>query len=161
MSRLIKKFSNQSILEFDKGKFDDWCIYHKLLGKERYAPKDIQYFTRLKKLSEVFSPDIIYNDFLEIYEKTTKEINISVLSDITNVSAKYKNYALQMDIIFTILYAGMVAEENKAKAILKKRIKRLGMHQLLREGYTPQVASIFSKGKNWRELDKECLSRGF
>lgn len=161
MSKLIKRFTDNSILEFDKGKFDEWCVYHKLEGRGRYAPKDNQYFKRLKKLSEIFSPKTIYDDFLLIYEKTGKEINNSLLNDITSMTEKYKDFALQLDIIFTILYAGMVAEENKEKAILKKRIKRLGMHQILFEGFSPQYASNFSKGKTWRELDKECTMRGF
>ena len=161
MPKLIKKFSDGSILEFDVGKFDSWCIYHTLEGKGRYAPKDIQYFTRLKMLSKIFSPKTIYDDFVLIYKKTTQEVNNSLLNDITRISGNYESYALQMDIILTILYAGMVAEENKEKAVLKKRIKRLGMHQVLFEGFTPQSASVFSKGKSWRELDKECTMRGF
>jgi hypothetical protein len=55
----------------------------------------------------------------------------------------------------------MIAEENKKNAILKKRIKRLGIYQVLIEGMKPEVAAVFSKGKKWRELDKTMLERGF
>ncbi len=43
-----------------------------------------------------------------------------------------------MEIWFNVLYAGMVAEENKENAVLKKRIKRLGMHQVLIDGLEPE-----------------------
>ena len=66
-----------------------------------------------------------------------------------------------MDKYFTIFYAGMIAEENKKHAILKKRIKRLGLHQILIEDADPKYAATFSEGKKWRELDVECTNRGF
>ena len=55
----------------------------------------------------------------------------------------------------------MIAEENKGNAILKKRIKRLGMHQVLLENYTPEHAANFSKGKKWKDLDKLMKQKGF
>ena len=66
-----------------------------------------------------------------------------------------------MDIWFTVIYAGMVAEENKAFAMLKKRIKRLGMHQVLVEGFDADYAAHFSRGKKWPELDSLMKQRGF
>ncbi len=55
----------------------------------------------------------------------------------------------------------MIEEENKQFAILKKRIKRLGMHQILIDNLDPEVAANFSKGKKWRELDNLMKLRGF
>jgi hypothetical protein len=55
----------------------------------------------------------------------------------------------------------MVAEENKEHAILKKRIKRLGLYQVLVENMEPEQAAIFSKGKKWTELDKLMKEKGF
>ncbi|MDY0143845.1 MAG: hypothetical protein RBR97_18320 [Bacteroidales bacterium] len=55
----------------------------------------------------------------------------------------------------------MVAEENKEFAILKKRVKRLGMHQLLIEREKPDYAASYSKGKKWRELDIIMSGFGF
>jgi hypothetical protein len=51
MRTTIKEFSDGTKLEFDKGKFDDWCVY--LLQGSRTAPKDIEYFGRLQQLSAV------------------------------------------------------------------------------------------------------------
>jgi hypothetical protein len=61
----------------------------------------------------------------------------------------------------TFLYAGMVAEENKEGAILRKRIKRLGVHQLLIEERQAIYAENFSRSKPWREIAVECDVRGF
>jgi hypothetical protein len=55
----------------------------------------------------------------------------------------------------------MIAEENKDKAILKKFIKRLGVHQVLIEKHDPVLAANYSKGKKWQVLKLECESRGF
>lgn len=63
--------------------------------------------------------------------------------------------------LLSILYAGMIAEENKSRARLKKRVKRLGLHQLLIEDFTAEAAATFSKGKTWQEIDLACTERGF
>jgi hypothetical protein len=62
---------------------------------------------------------------------------------------------------FTVLYAGMIAEENKQNAILKKRVKRLGMHQVLMLNMPSSVAAKFSYGKKWRDLDAIMRPYGF
>ena len=62
---------------------------------------------------------------------------------------------------FTVIYAAMVAEENKAYTILKKRIKRLGMYQLLVLRWSIEEATTFSKGKKWKELDSIMTGFGF
>jgi len=56
---------------------------------------------------------------------------------------------------------GMIAEENKEGAILKKRIKRLGVYQVLIEGVSPKVAARYSRGLGADYLDKVCYYRGF
>ena len=60
-----------------------------------------------------------------------------------------------------VIYAAMVAEENKQFTRLGKRIKRLGVHQLLKEGLSPKEAANWSRGKAWRDLAAECEKRGF
>ena len=55
----------------------------------------------------------------------------------------------------------MIAEKNKEGTVLKERIKRLGMHQLLMLNYSPEVAANFSKGKKAKDLDIICRGYGF
>jgi hypothetical protein len=161
VSRIIKIFSNTTTLEYNQGRFNNWCIYLTQPDRTRYAPKDQDYFTQIQQLSQKYGGDKIYNNFVEIYNKTTSNLEQAILNFITQLSGYYHSDSLDIDIIFTILYARMVAEENKLNAILKKRIKRLGVHQVLIENFNPTLAANFSKGKQWRELDLECKKRGF
>ena len=55
----------------------------------------------------------------------------------------------------------MIAEEQKEGAILKKRMKMLGVHQLLIDNFTPKEAANFSRGKPSEKLVMECYNRGF
>jgi len=160
MPVLIKSFCDGCWLEYDHGKFDAWCIY--LANPNgRYAPRDVDYFSRLYALGETYGHARIYADFVKIYAVTTAELKHPILQGIERLASAYGADTLEIEKLLTILYAGMVAEENKDKAVLKKRIKRLGMHQVLVDKLAPEVAAHFSRGKPWRTLDQECLARGF
>ena len=126
-----------------------------------FAPTDVKYFSRLQKLGELHGKTKIYDDFVVIFNRTTKFINPNVFDLITKMSKAYETDALEIEIWFNVLYAGMIAEENKENAILKKRIKRLGMHQVLMEDVNPVIAANFSKGKKWKELDVIMKEKGF
>ena len=160
MDRLIKLFSDGSKLLFDKGVFDEWCVYMQHSGARKYAPTDVQYFGRLQQYARTFGAKVVYTDFLEIYEQTKKSVSAEVLAYITELSAKYDNDSTLVEMDFTIIYSGMIAEENKAYTKLGKRIKRLGVYQVLIEGVAPTVAAQFSKGKKWTEIEQECIRRG-
>jgi exoribonuclease II len=151
----------KNLVEFDQGSFDEWCVFLTRPGTPKYAPKDTEYFTLLKNMGNRFGHAKIYNDFISIYSQTTMDIDNTILDLITTLSNDYQEEAEEIDIWFTVIYAGMIAEENKANAILKKRIKRLGMHQTLLENYDPELAANFSKGKKWQELDKVMREKGF
>jgi hypothetical protein len=164
---LIKKINNSFIIEFDKGSFDNWCVYLSKQNEPRYAPKDVEYFSALKKLGDKHLPQKIYDDFLLYYNHTTKNISKKVLRIITEISETYKEDAEEIDMWFSVIYAGMVAEENKENAMLGKRIKRLGMHQLLCENMEVQKAANFSRkpenynGVWWKYLDRLMKQRNF
>jgi hypothetical protein len=160
MGRTIKRFPDGTALEFDAGSFDNWCVYL-VNGGNRAPPRDSEYFARLKELAKRHGARKIYDDFVKIYSVTASSLKSHVLNGITRLASYYGEDSLEMDKLFTILYAGMVAEENKANAILGKRIKRLGMHQVLIDGLESKIAANFSRGKPWRELDVECNRRGF
>lgn len=161
MSRLVKKVQGKHLVEFDNGIFDQWCVFLTREGMPRYAPKDTEYFSVLKNMGVKYGPAKIYNDFIQYYTHTSKYLDNKLLDLITNLSNDYENDAEEMDIWFTVIYAGMIAEENKINAVLKKRIKRLGMHQVLLENMDPVIAANFSKGKKWKELDTMMKERGF
>lgn len=161
MPRRINKFSNGGLLEFDHGNFDEWCVYVTRANGKRFAPTDSRYFSRLGKLAKTHGNQKIYDDFIVVFHRVSKNIEPEIFDLIAILSRSYGADQLEMEIWLGVLYAGMVAEENKENAKLGKRIKRLGMHQVLIEGVAPEEAALFSKGKKWRELDKLMQEKGF
>jgi len=159
--RKLNTFSNKGFIEFDKGSFDEWCVFVTKPAGERFAPTDVQYFSRLQKLGKKHGHQKIYDDFVVIFNRTTSNPEQEIFKLIRILSVNYGTDALEIEIWFGVLYAGMIAEENKEKAVLKKRIKRLGMHQVLIDKIKPEIAASFSKGKKWKELDAIMRYKGF
>ena len=151
--QLVKKLNNKKVI-FDKGRFDDLCVYLLESNGYQYAPTDNEYFSVFANLSVLYPSDKIYNDFLKIYNQTTQNIEADTLlmaDEITNgYQIQHQNIIQQW---FTVIYAAMVAEENKTNTVLKKRIKRQGMYQLLILRWEIEETTTFSKGKKWKELD--------
>jgi hypothetical protein len=146
-------------LGFGRGSFDDWCIYV-IGGPYQKFPLDSWYFQILLDWTNNRAAEDIYDDFITIYDKTTQTVAPEVLNEIVALSYSYPDHN-QACVIWTILYMGMIAEENKEGAILKKRIKRLGVYQVLIEGVSPEVAASYSRGLGADYLDKVCYYRGF
>lgn len=164
MGRLIKKYDDGSYLEFDKGGFDDWCVYFVISDGSRTAPTDTGYFNQLKQYAAQYGAEKVYNDFVSVYSLTNKKVEQTTLDKITQIASLYNKKAgdaLDMDIVFTILYMAMIAEENKQYTRLGKRIKRLGVHMVLAENVDVNKAATCMNGKRWHEIDKMCRERGF
>ena len=158
---IIKQFIDGSKLEYDKGNFDDWCVYYTDSSGNRKPPRDIEYFEFLCNLANQFTVEKVYSDYVQIYNWTKKELNPNVLDSITKLSASYDDKALAVDVVFSILYMAMIAEERKEYTKLGKRIKRLGVHVLLKDNASVYDAADFMRGMKWREIDKLCCERGF
>lgn len=158
---LVKTFSDGSFVEFGKGNFDSWCVFLTIPPNEKHAPRDYRYFKVLQAFGNHYGKDKVYKDFVEIYNLTDSNISVDVLNKITELAKHYAPYSVKFDIVLTVVYLGMIAEENKAGTKLGKRIKRLGLHQVLVENMTPIMAANFSKGHGWRFIDNECKLRGF
>jgi len=155
--KIIKKINGDVIVQ-GPGRFDNYCVY---LYK-RTIPKDMEILSFLVNLSKIYSSEKIFADFMFIYDNTNKEINEEVLATITTISKNYpENHQYSIDRCFSVLYLTMIAEENKERSKLGKRIKRLAIHQVLFENMLPEEAAKYSKGKKWRELDELCKERGF
>lgn len=161
MQRIIQ-FSDGSVIERGRGSFDDYCVYLTRPGRSRYAPSDVEYFSFFIEKSKIYPSEKIYGHFVMIYEKTTSDIKREVFADIGLICQEYQERdQLEFCIWFSVIYLGMVAEERKANAVLKKRIKRLGMHQILFENMSAGDAAVFSRGKKVAELGPMCRQRGF
>jgi hypothetical protein len=158
-------YSKTESIKFDKGKFDNFCVYiithanNKIVNK--YAPKDNEYFKDLVNLKKKYGIEI-YNLFIKIYDNTFKKLNLNVANSIINYCDKFLiGDKILCKKTFLILYYSMVAEENKINTKLGKKIKRLGIHQILIEDINPNVAANFSKGMNWKKIETECKLRNF
>lgn len=147
--QVIKTFADGSILEVGGGEFDNYCVYLTRPNVHRHRPKDYQYFNRLLKYAAQYGNGHIYQDFVTVYNLTGNQVQQNVLDTIAVLSQQYQNNAIDIEIDYTILYLGMIAEENKANAILGKRVKRLGVHQVLIDGVSPMYASQYSKRNTW------------
>ena len=114
MGRRIKNFPGGAFLEFDRGSFDDWCVYWARPGQARKALRDEEYFEQMIALAEKYGREKLYQDYLKVYEHTGKELEEKVLLAITRLAHReYGPDALLADYLLTVLYAGMIAEENK------------------------------------------------
>lgn len=120
-----------SYLYFDRGKFDDFCVYQMDSDGVRYAPRDIDYFNDLYEYTDRFKNSDLYGDFVKIYDLTTISFDYDVVRIIRDISTKYEDVSDDIFRIFSTIYMGMIAEENKKNTKLGKRIKRLGIYYLL------------------------------
>ena len=161
MGQLIKSFSDGSFLEYDRGSFDDWCVYLTKSNGSRKPPRDVDYFSQLKQLANKYGVDQIYNDYVRIYGLTGKQVEEHSLAAISEIAASYGNDTLEADVIFSILYMAMIAEEQKKFTQLGKRIKRLGIHKLLIEDCSVNESANFMRGMGWRDIATLCEERGF
>ena len=161
MGRIMKRFADGSFLEFDHGRFDDWCVYFTDTSGHRGPPHDTGYFSQLKALADRFGAGKVYDDFVKIYDVTEAQVSGAVLRGISRLAGSYGAYALQADTVFSTLYLAMIAEEEKEGTHLGKRIKRLGVHKLLMENGSVRDSATFMKRMRWYKIARLCEERGF
>jgi DNA adenine methylase len=146
---------------FGRGRFDDWCVYIQKDGKRR-APLDTEYFEYLRLLGNEIGAEKVYADFVELWTMAAKEPNPSANALIDRlISSHPDRYQLRSEKWYTVLYMAMISEEHWPGTRLGKRIKRLGVHQILIENMPPEEAAHWSRGRRWFELDNKCKNRGF
>ncbi len=150
-----------SSLSFGRGSFDDYCVYFTSATGRRHAPRDIEYFKELVEIATTHGSRQVYQDFCEVFTATNKDVDPAVFERISRLAARYKNDRLRFTICMATIYLGMIAEERRAHTRLGKRIKRLGVHQLLIDRLTPAAAANYSRGMRWDVIDGHCNARGF
>ena len=161
MGQLIKSFSDGSFLEYDQGSFDGWCVYLTKSNGSRKPPRDVDYFSQLKQLADKYGANQVYNDYVRVYNLTGKQVEEHSLIAISQIATSYGNDTLEVDVIFSILYMAMIAEEQKKFTRLGKRIKRLGIYKLLIENRSVSESANFMRGMGWRDIATLCEERGF
>lgn len=153
-------YDDGSSIGFGKGKIDNYCVYFKENRSTR-APLDTEYFNFIYELAEEFGTVKVYSAFKKLYNMAEKEINQDAVQIIDEIANNFRLWREKCSKYFTILYMAMVAEENYPNTKLGKRLKRLGIYQMLFEGMNVDQAANWSRGKPWREISEECEKRGF
>jgi hypothetical protein len=150
-------------ISFGLGKFDEWLIYFVSHSNVTYFPKDVEYFSTLDSVGQVYGHMNLYRDFLTLYNwiGTEEVAKPEVIEWICAMAGGYGKYRNRIINVFAILYAGMVAEEKKEHKVLGKKIKRLGIYQVLIDREQPAFAANFSRGMKASQLKVECEKRGF
>lgn len=149
--------NGKTCIYFDKGNFDNYCVYVNCPGHFKYAPKDYDYFKWILGLSKRYGVTQVWNDFWNIYERTADTIDYDIKQIVYNIDMHYNEDTVLWWLIF---YMTMVAECKKEKAILKKRIKALGVYNILIDEYTIEHTITYMKGKHWKFLDELMKERG-
>ena len=157
---VIKRLKKQKKVFFDRGNFDNYCVYVGDDYGKKEALKDGEYFNYFSSIKPIYG-NKIFDDFMKIYEITNKRVTQQARVIIDEIVSTYQvEHQDNVEMYFTIMYGGMVAELNKEKTMLGKRIKLLGMHQVMNEDFNPEIAANFSRNKSWQELDGEMKNRG-
>lgn len=143
---------------FGVGGFDKWAVY---IDGNEYSYDillDSDYFQWLLKLSNLYTVEQVYSDFCYIYEDVSHNFNEEQCLHICKiVDSHYAEDTLHW---WIILYMTMVAECKKDGAILKKRIKHLGVYNILFDKYSIDYVTSYMKDKGWQYLDKLMQERG-
>lgn len=133
---------------------DDWCVFVHQPNGTTQIPSDVSYFRDLKQLGERHGIRRVYDAFVVVYDMTTQDVDPRALSRIAELSEAFGDDALLFHKTMAIIYFAMVAEENKRpehRWPMKKRVKKLGVHELLICGFTPEQAANASRGKSARD----------
>ena len=128
--REVKKFPDGATIVFDRVNSNNFCIYC-VSEKEKCVLKDSDYLEALGEMSKAHDPMKIYNDLLELCEATTKDISPELAAWITIISKEYGEDCEVIDMLFTMAYASMIAEENKFGSKLGKGAKLVEIQKVL------------------------------
>jgi len=175
---LIRQFNNEkkSRLEFTTGSFDRYAVrytyYDDLNVPIRKFPLDREYFKALQNIGDWYDKEngrkVVYDDLYSIYEKVPQvemidcnnPVDANVVNYIPTIAKKYNAYKDKIELIYTIIYAGMLAEQLKEGAVVGKSVKMLGLHQVLLEDMNCQSAANCSKNKTAKTIQLMCKDRG-
>ncbi len=165
--RVIATFADGSYLSFAQGRKDRWCVYYTAPPAAPIPLLDVQYFQILHELAQAYGADFVYADFVSVYDITTADVDNSVVLYIQNtIAGHYPNDILRAAKVFTTLYMAMVAEFHYVSAWgtpsrLTKRVKRLGVYQVLYTDMSVEEAANYSRGGNFHDLNNLCQEYGF
>jgi len=167
----VHTFEDEEQIYFDTGKFDEWCVYLRTRDGMLEPPRDEQYFAELQKLGHRYGNERIYSYFKAVYDLTDRVPRPRVFELISAQSANIDE-AGRLDYykLLVTLYYTMIAEENRVpqwRYPLRKRVKKIGVFQVLLHDLSPSDAAAYSRGMSapdlratLEEFEQEELRRG-
>lgn len=153
----------KTCIYFDEGVYDGYCVYINGRGHWQYAPTDDVYFEWIKGLAHRYGTQQVWGDFCCVYEIAGNEVcQKEILNLVSNIDMHYNEDTILWWIVF---YMTMIAENNKKGARLKKRIKRLGVYNILFDEYDINYVTTYMQKPEgatdwWKYLDKLMKERG-
>jgi hypothetical protein len=156
------EFSNRQRIEFRQGKFDSWCVYVVHGSGSEKNPLDKELFQELITFGSICGNFRIYTEIIQVYTLSRKDIEREVLNKIVEISNRHEIKNIEsIKILYTKFYYAFVAEENRARTVLGKRVKMLGIYQIMLENFSPEDTANFSKGMTGKAIADLCTVRGF
>lgn len=161
MLREIKRLRNGTVFSYGMGSYDEWCVYESNPEVRAKRVGDYDYFKKIRELGNIYEISDVFETFCSIYNRTTTEIDKDILKDISETCEQYEDDYDKAEYAFCLLYLSMVSEMNKEYSRLGKRVKGLGIHQLLFQKMKIHDIANFTRGKKWFEIAAICEQYGF
>lgn len=98
---------------------------------------------------------------MQVYDMVTAEINGDVFNTIYSISQEYGPDLMNVMVLFSELYAHMVASENNADTKGGKRRCRLAVYMLLMEDQDAKFVVTFVRKAKRDDIENICETKGF
>lgn len=149
---VLTTFKDKTQLVFKEGRFDKYLVTLIDNNGNSFSPKDVDFLNFFQTYSD---RQDLWELLLELSQFLDKD---TAFSDLVIPSIKD---TIEEKKMFAAYAATLIAEENRAKTKLGKRIKLIAAHQVLIQGWQPQKAADWSRGLRWATISQECDRYGF
>lgn len=149
--------NNNYLFWFGEGNIDEWCVYCVKPNKRTWFAYDHEYLSWIKKMGRFHGDDKVYDSFNLIFDNVCYDYDMidgyNVISDVAGDYNRTEHF-------WTWFWMTMVAEERKENAILGKRIKKLGVYNVLFDKYKISYITRYMVGMKYYDLEKLMIERG-
>lgn len=114
----------------------------------------------LNALGERYGGERLYNSFLKIYNLVSAEVNDEVFNTIYSIAQEYSSDLMDVMLLFSEIYAHMVALENNADAKGGRRRCLLAVYMLLMEDQDAKFVITFVRKAKKDDIDNICEIKG-
>ena len=148
---------NNYLFWFGEGNIDEWCVYCVKPNNRTWFAYDHEYLSWIRKMGKFHGEEKVYTSFCKIFDNVSYDYNMNDGYQIVHeVSKEYNN----TDHFWAWFWMTMIAEERKENAILGKRIKRLGVYNILFDKYKLKHIVKYMVGMKWYDLEDLMIERG-